>query len=122
MISRAPRESDQDLSFFTQTKIPKFRFSTKFSILVRSTFFMCHFLVNIQQKLQCLVLTFLKHFLPPFSSLQLFALPSKGHDLLISINAQWVRSRQWGIKRWNFKVSSYYLHFLVENTNITFTF
>ena len=53
---------------------------------------MCHFLVNIQQKLQCLVLTFLKHFLPPFSSLQLFALPSKGHDLLISINAQWVRS------------------------------
>ena len=62
MISRAPRESDQDLSFFTRTKIPKFRFSTKFSILVRSTFFMCHFLVNIQQKLSVSSADFLEAF------------------------------------------------------------
>ena len=93
MISRAPRESDQDLSFFTRTKIPKFCFFHKiFNFGAEDIFHVSLFWSIFNKSFQCLMLTFLKHFLRPFSSLQLFALPSKGHDLLISINAQWVRS------------------------------
>ena len=132
MISRAPRESDQDLSFFTRTKIPKFCFSTKFSILLRRIFFMCHFFGQYscnckferpQQKLSVLTWSiFFLHF-PACNCLHfhlkvmICSFPSM-HNGSVPLGKQELEfcsfKSSLSLSNWKYR---YHFHFLIENTD-----